>query len=271
MRYFRFVNRRRTFTSLEEVNRAISEALCRLNAKPHSRFKVSRDFRFETLEKSQLRALPAEPWNSGEWKRATHHPDCTVAADHCFYSAPHVYRGKGLRVKVSAQFVEIFFELDRIAVHARAKGCVGERIVKNEHLPENSRAYLEATPQMLLAQARFSHVDLHALVHELFDLDTLGNLRRAQGLVRKAYTLIQAHGREKANPWLVTAIAQMRRFNRIRVRNFEEIIHAEIKKATVLREDRTIVRQPGNPMVRGHGKRAQSEDTQTIPTQLRLI
>ncbi len=271
MRYFRFVNRRHTFTSLSEINQALSEAVSRLNAKPHSRFKVSRDFRFETLERSQLRALPAEPWNVGEWKRATLHPDCTVAADHCFYSAPHVYRGKELRVKVSAEFIEIFFELERIAVHPRAKGRVGERIVKNEHLPENSRAYLEATPQMLLAQARFSHPDLHALIHELFELDTLGNLRRAQGLVRKAYAVIQTHGREKANPWLVTAIAQMRRFNRVRVRTFEEIIHAEIKKATVLREDRTIVRQPGNPMVRGHGKRTPAEDIETIPAQLRLV
>lgn len=271
MRYFRFVNRRRTFTSLTEINQALSESLSRLNAKPHSRFKVSRDFRFETLEKSQLRRLPAEPWNAGEWKRATLHPDCTVSANHCFYSAPHIYRGKELRVKVSAEAVEIFLDLDRVAVHPRAKGSVGERIIKNEHLPENSRAYLEATPQMLLAQARFSHPDLHSLIHELFELDTLGNLRRAQGLVRKAYVVIQAHGREKANPWLVTAIAQMRRFNRIRVRNFEEIIQAEIKKATVLREDRTIVRQPGNPMVRGHGKRAPSEDNETIPVQLRLI
>lgn len=66
-------------------------------------------------------------------------------------------------MKVSAEAVEIFLDLDRVAVHARAKGSVGERIIKNEHLPENSRAYLEATPQMLLAQARFSHPDLHAL------------------------------------------------------------------------------------------------------------
>lgn len=46
MRYFRFVNQRRTFTSLEEINAALSEALSKLNAKPHSRFKIWRDYRF---------------------------------------------------------------------------------------------------------------------------------------------------------------------------------------------------------------------------------
>ena len=272
MRYFRFIYRRRTFTSLAEINQALTEAVARINAKIHSRFKVSRDDRFERLEKYALRALPLEPFNLGEWKRATLHPDCTVSVDHNYYSAPHIHRGKELRVKMTATTVELFLDLDRIAIHARARGKVGERVRVPEHLPENARAYLEATPQMILAQARFSHPDLHQLVDELFQEDALGNLRRGQGLVRKAYSTIQAHGREKANAWFVTVIAQMRRFGRIRVKTFDEMIQAEFKKSIVCREDRTVVRQPGNPMVRGHGTR-KAEDPKpgedpSVPVQL---
>ena len=164
MRYFRFIYRRRTFTSLAEVNEALREARDRINGKIHTRFKTSREERFNRLEKASLRALPLEPYAVGEWKDATHHPDCTVHVDKNFYSAPHAYRGKELRVKISANLVEIFLDLERIAVHARAVGKVGERIIDPAHLPENSRAYRETTPQMILAQARFSHPELHAVI-----------------------------------------------------------------------------------------------------------
>jgi hypothetical protein len=174
--------------------------------------------------------------------------------DKNFYSAPHATRGKELRAKVSANLVEVFLDLDLLAVHA----------------PENSRAYREATPQMVLAQARFSHPELHALVDELFQQDTLANLRRAQGLVRKAYSVIQADTRERAAPWIAAACLHLRRFGRVRVQRFEELIAVEKKKSTICPTDREITRAPGNPMVRGHGTRKPAE-TSNVPTQLSLV
>jgi transposase len=270
MRYFRFLYRRRTFTSLAEVNQALQDAIARINHKVHTRFKVSRAERFESLERAALRPLPLEPYQIGEWKTVTHHPDCTVHLDKNFYSAPHATRGKELRAKVSANLVEVFLDLDLLAVHARARGRIGERIIRNDHLPENSRAYREATPQMVLAQARFSHPELHALVDELFQQDTLANLRRAQGLVRKAYSVIQADTRERAAPWIAAACLHLRRFGRVRVQRFEELIAVEKKKSTICPTDREITRAPGNPMVRGHGTRKPAE-TSNVPTQLSLV
>lgn len=269
MRYFRFVYRRRTFTSLAEVNRALMEAAEKINLKQHSRFKVSREERFATLERTQLRPLPVEPFSVSEWKNAKIHQDSTVAADHNFYSAPHIHRGRDVRVKISSNAIEIFLELERIAVHVRQHGKVGERFTKPEHLPPNARAYHEATPKALLAQARFSHMELFNLVDELFSHDTLGNLRRVQGLVRKSYQLIQTHGREAASPWIAGAVAQMRRFNRVRVKAFEEFIKTEMKNTDRGPEDRSIARKPGNPMVRGHGTPKPAEET--LVPQLRLV
>ena len=174
---------------------------------------------------------------------------------------------------MSYSFVEIYLDLERIAIHDRARGRIGERVIKNEHLPENSRAYREATPQMILSQARFSNLELHKLIDELFSEDALAHLRRAQGMVRKAYSTIQGHGREVSTPWIDGAVANMRRFNQVRVRAFEGFIKAEMKKTNLSKEDRTIVRKSGNPMVRGHGTRAPEEDKTTVPeqAQLRLI
>jgi transposase len=253
MRYLRFVYRRHTFTSLNEINEAIRESLVKINGKIHTRFKVSRESRFLELEKKSLNPLPIDPFEMAEWKNHTLHPDCTVHTDRNFYSAPHIYRQKEVRVKISASRVEIFLDLERIAVHARARGKVGERIIDPQHLPENSRAYLEATPQTVLAHAKFSHPALHQLIDGMFKEDTLGQLRRAQGLTRKAYQVIKKHGREESRDWIENAVAQMNRFGRIRVQYFEELLKAEMKKVPVSQVDRTIVRKPGNPMVRGHG------------------
>ena len=273
MRYFKFIYRRRTFTSLDEIQKALQEALNKINGKIHTRFKVTREERFLNLEKSHLKTLPVEGFELGEWKRAIIHQDCTIAgADKNFYSAPHIHRGREVRVKMTFRHVEIFLDLERIAVHERARGKIGERIVTPSHLPENSRAYLEATPQMILSQARFSSVELHNLIDDLFKKDTLGNLRRAQGLVRKAYAAIQAHGREKATPWIAAAVTHMRRFNKIRVQAFEDALKAEVKKVNLSTgPDRTITRLPGNPMVRGHGTRVATEKQTTVPPQLRLV
>lgn len=271
MRYFRFIYRRRTFTSLAEINAALGDAVERINAKIHSRFKVSRASRFESLESASLQKLPLEPYELSEWKTPTLHPDCTVGVDANFYSAPHIHRGKQMRVKLTATRVEIFLDLERVALHRRVRGQVGARIIEPVHLPENARAFLEATPQMILAQARFSHVELHGLIEELFSQDTLAHLRRAQGLVRKAYAAIQTHGREVAGPWIAAAVIQMKRFNQNRVSVFEDLLKAEMKKTNVCQGDRTIVRKSGNPMVRGHGMRKPDGEKPTVPTQLRLV
>jgi transposase len=271
MRYFRFSYRRRTFTSLTEVNQALTEVIAKINSKTHTRFRTSRNERFNTLEKTALQSLPLEPYSMSEWKTPTLHPDCTVLVDGNFYSAPHVHRGKELRVKITASLVEIFLDLERIALHARVRGKVGERVIKNEHLPENSRAYRESTPQLLLAQAKFSHPELHKLIDELFQQDTLANMRRAQGLTRKAFALIQRHSREAASPWIEVACAHMRRFGRVRVQVFEDIIKTEMKRIKVPRDDRTITRQSGNPMVRGLGTYLPEGVSNQVPNQLNLL
>jgi transposase len=259
MRYFRFIYRRRTFTGVLEINRALTAVVEKINTRPHTRFRVSRRTRFDELEKNALLSLPLEPYEQADWKTAILHPDCTVAAaDKNFYSAPHIHRGKELRVKMTSGQIEIFLDLERIALHPRAKGKIGERIVENSHLTENSRAYRETTPQRLLSQARFIHSDLHAFINEIFQADTLGNIRKTQGFIRKAHSLIQTYGKTAADPWITKAIEGMKRFGRIRVKAFEEIIKSEMKKSTP-QEDRTIIRIPGNPMVRGHGTRQPEE------------
>jgi transposase len=263
MRYFKWLYRRHTFTSLSEINRALTATVERINRKPHTRFRVSRIERFEKLEKQALKPLPERGFETADWKDAKLHPDCCISIESAYYSAPHVHRGQKLRVKLTENHVEIFFKGERLAIHSRDRSRDGRRIINPEHLPPNSRAYHEATPQNLLSQARFLDPELHAVVDELFEKDTLGNIRRVQGLIRTTVLEINQTSHAVALPRVKAAIAQMRRFQKFRVGYFQECLRHLRKQAALSqaedRQAREIVRKPGNPMLRYEPKQMDLE------------
>ncbi len=252
MRYFRWVNRNKRFTSIAKINEALAETCAKINLRSHTRFKVSRMSRYLELEKAVLRKLPEALFEQVEWKTATLHVDNTLEVDGAYYSAPHVLRGKRLRVKLTKNTVEIFSDLTRVAVHARDRSKFGNRVIDSSHLQPNSRAYLENTPQSILSQARFINADLYQLIDGLFNLDALAHLRRGLGLVRFARAEIETYGHVAAEARITEAVMQMNRFNQIRVRVFRETVERLRKNhlQSLNKIDREIVRIPGNPMLR---------------------
>jgi len=254
MRYTRFRHRRTCFTSLAQINQALGECVERINTRRHSRFGVSRRERFETLEKNALKALPVNDFDSGEWSEATLHADCYVLVEAVLYSAPHIHRHKKLRIKLTENQVEIFLNLERLAVHPRCRHRDGRRIKIEAHFPPASQAYYEATPQKLLSQSRFVHPELHRLFVELFDADVYGHLRRCQGFVRSCTKEINSAGHEVARVRIASAIATMRLYNKYRVQYFQALLAQARKQAVRTDPGREIQRQPGNPMLRYAGR-----------------
>lgn len=250
MRYLRFRYRRTRFTSLAQVNQALAECIARINERRHTRFGVSRRERFEALEKAALKPLPHGEFEGAEWKEATLHPDCYLYLDGDYYSAPHIHRHKRLRAKLTENQVEIFLNLERLAVHPRCRSRNGQRIRIDAHFPPASLAYYEPTPQNLLSQSRFIHPDLHQLFVELFNADVFGHLRRAQGMVRSCTKEINLSGHEMASGRIAEAIATMRRYNRFRSPYFQDLLVQARKRALSPQPEREIVRRPGNPMLR---------------------
>jgi len=254
MRYFKWCYRMHTFTSLAEINHALADTADKINRKPHTRFKVSRLERFEKMERSLLKPLPETSFEVLEWKKAKLHPDCFISVEGAYYSAPHIHRGKDLRVKLTESHVEIFLNLERLAIHPRDRHRCGNRVRNIDHLPENSKAYFEATPQNLLSQARFISGDLHGLVVQLFNEDTLGNIRRVQGLIGVCSKEIHKTSHEAALPRIEQAIKSMQHFNRIRVSYFQELLGFLRKQNLKPDQAREITRLPNNPMIRHRQK-----------------
>lgn len=258
-RYVRFRYRKHHFTSIGEINRALIECVEKINNRVHTRFRISRRERFESIERAALKALPVIPYEVGEWKRATLHPDCYIGIDSAYYSAPHIHRGKELRVKLTETQVEIYLDLECLAIHPRDRRRAGYRTKIDAHFPPQSQAYYEATPQNLLSQARFIDESLHQLVVELFNAEVYGNIRRVQGLVRTCHKEIREVGREAAITHLRSAMATMRQYEKFRVSYLQDLLkQARLKKGQPTAE-REIERIPGNPMLR-HKQAAAGED-----------
>ena len=272
MRYVRFRHRRQHFTSLPQINLALKECVERINRRPHSRFGVSRRERFQSVDKAALKPLPATPFDVGEWKQVKLHPDCYVQLESAYYSAPHIHRGKLLRVKLTEHHVEIFLELERLAIHPRCRHRDGRRMKIDAHFPPASQAYYEATPQKLLSQSRFVHPELHHLVVDLFNAEVYGNIRRVQGLIRSATKELQACGREQASLHIEAAVAQMRHFDKVRVPYFQMLLaQARHHKPGASDAMREIVRLPGNPMLRYvRGNTAADDPAQPHQEKLKL-
>jgi hypothetical protein len=161
-----------------------------------------------------------------------------------------IHRHKKLRIKLTDNHVEIFLDLERLAIHPRSRHRDGRRIKIDAHFPPNSQAYYETTPQRLLTQSRFIHPELHQLLVELFNTDVYGNLRRAQGFVRSCTKEINTAGHELANQRIATAIATTRRYDKFRVPYFQAPLAQARKQAAQPDPAREIVRRPGNPMLR---------------------
>jgi len=250
MRYVRFRYRRHRFTSLAELNRALAECVRHINERRHRRFGVSRRERFEQGERAALKPLPVADFDDAEWKDAKLHPDCYVVVEATYYSAPHIHRGKRLRVRLTLNQVELYLNGERLAVHPRDRSRSGRRVRIDSHFPANALAYHEATPQQLLSQSRFIHPDFHQLVVDLFNADVYGHLRRVQGLLRSATKHLHAVGHEAAVPKIVTAIAEMRRLNRVRVPLFVDLLNRQTRSSSATEGEREIVRRPGNPLLR---------------------
>lgn len=133
--------RNRKFFTFEALNDAIREKLHEFNAKPFQKKKGSRVTAFEEEEKSFLMPLPASPYETAVWSKASIQPDYLITVGECKYSVPHEFIGKEVEIRTGDNCIEVFYHGHRIASHVR-KPYSKDPIYVPEHMPENHRKYL---------------------------------------------------------------------------------------------------------------------------------
>jgi transposase len=175
--------RHHTFTSLTELNIVLNKYLTLFNVKIHRIFKRSRIEMFN-YEREHLRPLPLNPYEVATYTKATLHPDCHLVLDKNYYSAPYTFRGQILDVWSTQKTVEIFFQANRVALHARSF-TQGKFCTQKAHYPPSHQAYAETTPAYVRNLASKIGPHTEKFIQDLFIGETpLRHLRRAQGILR---------------------------------------------------------------------------------------
>jgi len=136
---------------------------------------------FQQHELAALQPLPPQPWERATWTSAAVHSDCHVRAGHAWYSVPYRYVGQRLDVRLGERLVTIYDGVSLVATHLRRSHG---RATQLEHYPPAGQAFLRATPQARLEQARQLGPATGALVQALLEPYTLTRLREVQAVLR---------------------------------------------------------------------------------------
>jgi transposase len=111
--------RKEAFHSFGELKTAASLALKEFNEAPFQKREGSR-YLVYLEEKPYLHELPAIPYEICEWKHGLKvYPDCHIVFMKNHYSCPFHYRSREVSIKTTDTLVEIYYNHERIATHAK--------------------------------------------------------------------------------------------------------------------------------------------------------
>jgi transposase len=142
--------RKRTFTSVQEVNDAMAPLLEWLNQRAFQKLPGSRASVFAQIDAPALMPLPVQPWEWAVFKTVRVHIDSHVEFEGHRYSVPNALVGLSLELRVTAYSIEALHRGNRVASHVRCAHKGGFTTV-TEHLPERHQHQAQWTPERLVA------------------------------------------------------------------------------------------------------------------------
>jgi len=175
--------RHHTFFSLDEANAALRKRLERINNRPMSDGRESRRARFEAIERQCLKPLPAQPFESADWRRLKVPADYHLVHEGHAYSVPHALIGQVVDMRITARVIEVFHGSLRRASHLRCDEPRNTTV--KAHMPPAHRAYAELDANGIRRWASELGGAVEALLYEALAQNPLRKARRlAEGLQR---------------------------------------------------------------------------------------
>jgi len=166
-----------TFTSIGEINAAISKRLIILNSQQFQKMKTSRRELFEAIDKPALKPLPKDRYQYAEWKHAKIHVDYHFVFDNHFYSVPYQHSRHAVEIRATAKTVECFHQGQRISTHTRSYKRYGFTTL-SEHMP---KAHQEQ------AKCSLSHIKSWAKKVGTQTTDFINHMMEARAFPQQAY------------------------------------------------------------------------------------
>ena len=158
------------FSSLTQFNEAIQSKLKQVNASNMKGRSYSREQKFIEMEKATLMPLPLLRY---EFKRRAvvtvmKNGHVCLQEDKHYYSVPFKFIGKKVKIIYSRSSVEIFYNLDRIAMHQRMQGQFVYTTV-NEHMASTHRFVAEWSAEKFIKQAEAIHPDVKVFIERVLE------------------------------------------------------------------------------------------------------
>lgn len=136
--------RNHVFYSLDALNICIMECLETHNNTPMQNTHISRREHFNNEEKNSLKPLPADDFIVRHRVKAKVQRNYHVilGEDMHQYSVPYIHVGKEVQIVYDHHEVEVFLDMQRIALHVRTSRRNGYT-TKEEHMPKKHLRYKE--------------------------------------------------------------------------------------------------------------------------------
>lgn len=162
--------RNRTFYSLAELNVAIREQLEQYNSRLFQGFDYSRRDRFESMEKDALQALPPVRFEIKKMRDLTVRNNCCVELreNRNYYSVPHQYIGRKVRMIYTLNRVEIYWQGKQIAVHLRSYKP-GDYVYVKEHLASHLQQWHNRSAEYYLERAQTHDKTVQQVIARLLE------------------------------------------------------------------------------------------------------
>ncbi len=153
------------YFSLEELNAAIRAVLEEYNNRLLKGRNYSRRQQFEEIERSALQPLPPLLYELKKHLFATvmKNGHVSLGEDKHYYSVPYRFIGKKVKLMYSHTNVEVYYNYQCIALHARTKSPYNYTTDK-EHLASTHRFVSDWTPETFLDWSEKIHEDVRLYI-----------------------------------------------------------------------------------------------------------
>lgn len=195
------------WTTLDDLNDAITERVREINHDIRRVDGSTRWERFDEEEAALLGPLAADGFTEVEWKEAKVQRNSHITCDSQYYSVPHAYAGRLLRVRLTETKITVFDGQEIVREHALLVGRKGLYSTEAAHLPveyrnvdglwsrawflQRARAFGPATVQVIEHLLGRRQVEAQGFLDCQNVLETLGK-RNKQRLEAACQQLINA-------------------------------------------------------------------------------
>lgn len=175
-----------TFFSLADLNKHLRELLERYNSYKLQTTGISRLKQFVDIEKEYLSPLPNQPYQIKHFNRTKVQKMGYIylSEQKNYYSVPYRFIGKHVEVQHTIDTVEIYYNNERVAIHAKSYRKGGYTTNK-DHLSSTHQYYQSWNREFFVKQAATIGLSTTAYIAKLIDQQSYPEVgfKRSQGII----------------------------------------------------------------------------------------